>query len=834
MELQLLLAVLLLYTAVSLFVFLFYKGDELFKPGRKDPQYLHDLLPWFRLAAPGIVQNKDGSYLMTLKYRGPDLDSSTKAELVTLASHVNNALRRLGGGWVMFAESRRIVAEPYRAGHFPNEIAQHCEAERVKRFQQEGTYFESEYYLTLQFLPPSEKTKRLEKFFIEDTQEHKSTDPQQDIRYFNDEVNKITDILANIWPDVRRCNDDELLTYLHSTISTKRHGVKSPDIPIYLDAILQDDHFVAGIRPLLGDKHIQCISVKGFPVSVIPMMLDGLNRLGVEYRFVNRFVFLDAMDAERQLKNAMKRWYSNAKSSLTYVKERLLDMESQLVDDDALDKGADAKLALQTLKKDIAAFGYYTFTVVVMDGNEAELTKKARLIEQVINTIGFTSHLETVNSVEAWLGTIPGIVKANVRKPILSTLQVARLIPTSAVWAGPAWNKHFNAPPLFQAITDGNTPFRYPLHVGDVGHTMLIGPTGTGKSTFLNFMAMQFLRYAGSRIVFFDVKKGSMVTTHLMGGRFYELANNEQSLRLQPLADINEDTNKTWAAEWIEYLIGQANVTVTPAYKREIWNSLTSLANGPRQHRTLTGFTFTVQTNAIRQAMAPYIEGGAYGHIFDGSDTAIQDNPWLSFEMADLLGSTHAAIPALSYLMHFIERKLDGRPCLIVFDEAWLLLSAIEEQIKRLIKTARSKNASIIFASQSLDDVATSPIFATINDNVLTRIFLPNSRAQDEATSRLYRACGLNARQLEILALATPKQDYYLTSENGNRLFQLGLDPLTLTVVGSNSTMDLKIMQEAVSNHEPQATKAFLMAKGHIEIANNLRAINKPCLSKYA
>jgi type IV secretion system protein VirB4 len=83
-----------------------------------------------------------------------------------------------------------------------------------------------------------------------------------------------------------------------------------------------------------------------------------------------------------------------------------------------------------------------------------------------------------MNAVEAWLGSIPGNPYANVRQPIVHTLNLAHMMPVSAVWAGPETNRHLEAPPLMMAETRGSTPFRLDLHVGDVGHTLVVGPTG--------------------------------------------------------------------------------------------------------------------------------------------------------------------------------------------------------------------------------------------------------------------------------------------------------------------------------------------------------------------
>src|SRR5690606_13933823 len=130
--------------------------------------------------------------------------------------------------------------------------------------------------------------------------------------------------------------------------------------------------------------------------------------------------------------------------------------------------------------------------------------ERLRLVEKVIQGRDFTCMAERVNAVEAWLGSLPGHVYANVRQPPISTLNLAHMMPFSAVWAGPERDEHFDAPPLFLAKTEGSTPFRFSLHVGDVGHTLVVGPTGAGKSVLLALMALQFRRYPESQIFAFD------------------------------------------------------------------------------------------------------------------------------------------------------------------------------------------------------------------------------------------------------------------------------------------------------------------------------------------
>src|SRR6266436_1784538 len=134
---------------------------------RNKPQSLADFLPWAALVADGVVLNKDGSLQRTARFRGPDLDSATPAELVGVTARLNNALRRLGSGWAIFVEASRHSAQDYPASQFPDPISSLVDAERAAQFEEEGAHFESAYYLTFAFLPPAEEAARAESFLYE-------------------------------------------------------------------------------------------------------------------------------------------------------------------------------------------------------------------------------------------------------------------------------------------------------------------------------------------------------------------------------------------------------------------------------------------------------------------------------------------------------------------------------------------------------------------------------------------------------------------------------------------------------------------------------------------
>jgi type IV secretion system protein VirB4 len=480
---------------------------------------------------------------------------------------------------------------------------------------------------------------------------------------------------------------------------------------------------------------------------------------------------------------------------------------SVLVDTDAANKAADADLALQELGADVSGMAYVTATIAVWDADPRLADEKLRLVEKVVQGRDFTAIVETVNAVDAWLGSLPGHAYANVRQPPISTLNLAHMIPLSAVWAGPERDEHLGSPPLLYGKTEGSTPFRLSLHVGDVGHTLVVGPTGAGKSVLLALMALQFRRYARSQVFAFDFGGSIRAAALAMGGDWHDLGGGltegkEASVSLQPLARIQDTYERAWAADWVLAILAREGIPVTPDVKEHIWTALTSLASAPVEERTITGLNVLLQSNDLKQALGPYCIGGPYGRLLDAEAEHIGAASVQAFEIEGLVG-TGAAPAVLSYLFHRIDDRLDGRPTLLIIDEGWLALDdeGFAGQLREWLKTLRKKNASVVFATQSLSDIDNSGIAPAIIESCPTRLLLPNERAIEPQITAIYRRFGLNDRQIEILARATPKRDYYCQSRRGNRLFELGLSEIGLALCAASSKTDQALIASMVAEH---------------------------------
>jgi type IV secretion system protein VirB4 len=322
-------------------------------------------------------------------------------------------------------------------------------------------------------------------------------------------------------------------------------------------------------------------------------------------------------------------------------------------------------------------------------------------------------------------------------------------------------------------------------------------------------------------VYFFDKERSSRITTLGVGGEFYDLAGAGGSLAFQPLARIDEEHERNWAMEWLQALLrheAKSATFVSPERKTTLWNALSRLAASPVQERTLTGLRTLVQDKAIKDALASYCLDGPYGRLLDAEAETLSLARWQVFEMHELMKSyPNAVMPLLTYLFHRLDQRFGKAPTLLILDEGWLFLDdpVFAPKIREWLKTLRKKKVYVVFASQSLADLAQSTILETVKESCFTKIYLPNRMAtDDERSMAFYRGFGLNDQQIAIIAGATPKREYYFTSPAGNRLFSLALGELGLSYCAATSADDQRLADRWCDLPTARFNDEYLRAKG--------------------
>ncbi len=777
---------------------------------RKQPQGLADLLLWFGLVDDGIVLQRDGSFLAAWEYRGPDLQSATHAEMAAVARRLNRILR-LGTGWMIQVDSFRSFSSGYApTGAFPDDVTALIDSERREQFGQEGSHFENEYFLALTYMPPVAASEKLSGFMMSRSGESGNAEVNvgsEALRYFKAKVRQFEDVFSAQFPVTRlkasvtnlgdgyERVDDHLLAYLRRCLTGIRGPVVQPEIPVFLNDLLAMEDFRGGMDTMMGNRHLRTLSVDAFPRATYPGSLSVLDTVPCEYRWNTRAILMDPSEAQGTIGKISKKWKFQQRGLRDQV---FKSSGGGQLNQWAMSMVADSDGALAEATSGEVHFCYLSSSIVLQQRDRKFLDNMIGEFRKVLINRGFGVRIEDINAVDAFFGTLPGNGVAQVRRVIAHTRNYVDLMPISAVWAGEKTNPSAlmpaNSPPLLHAATQGGTPYRLNLHDYDVGHTLIVGPTGAGKSVQLALFVSQWFRYPNARVFAFDKGHSLYTLCKAAGGRFYDIG--EGGLAFQPLRDIDQESEFGWGQEWVETVLRMQKVDIGPAERNTINRALRQLASAPRERRTLTELQANLQDERLKAGLDPYVIDGALGGLLDSRNDGLTTARFVVCEMETLLSGSYSeatVMAVLLYLFRRMERALDGSPTLVPIDEAWLFLKhpAWRDKIQDWLKTLRKKNAVVVLATQSMADIKESPIASAILQSTATKIYLPNSEAGNEGMRQFYEYAGLNSREIELLQTATPKRDYYIVQRLGRRMISFRLGPVALAFLGVSGHRDL-------------------------------------------
>jgi type IV secretion system protein VirB4 len=768
-----------------------------------------DLLPYAALIAPGIVLCKDGTFLAGFVAHGQDTASSTADELAFVSAQFNNAVKLLGSGWMLHVDAVRSIHHAYSRpedSHFPDPVSQLIDDER-RDFFSGGVCYRTKTVVILSFKPNfgAEKMTAAAK-----TGGGSSTALERSLELFQNTLLEFEDALSAVL-HLKRLADyaeadesgssarySELLSHLQLCLTGIEQPVQIPDTPMYLDALLGSEELIGGLTPRIGDQHIAVISIDGLPQESWPAMLSVLDGLQLQYRFSSRFICLDQLDAQKEITSYRKGWEQNV---FRFI-DKYFNLPNARPNMDASNMVNDAGDALMEVQGGYVGAGFLSACIVLLHEDQVILQDWARELRRAILTLGFGCRIETINALDAWLGTHPGNWFANLRRPLINTLNLADLLPLSSIWAGerncPCPFYPAESPALMVCTTDGSTPFWFNLHVRDVGHTLIFGPIGAGKSTLLALIAAQFRRYDQAQVFAFDKGMSMFALCEAVGGTHYDVGGSD-ALSFAPLQRIDDPAELAWAEEWVGTLLELQGTPVTPRDRNEIHKAMSLLCSSPVGMRSLTDFVNLLQDQRLKEGLQHYTRAGAMGYLLDAETDQLGLSPFMVFEIEDLMNlGDKNLIPVLLYLFHRIEKALTGQPVLLVLDEAWLMLGhpVFRAKIREWLKVLRKANCAVVMATQSLSDAKNSGILDVLVESCQTKVFLPNITARQEVQSELYQQMGLNNKQIEIIASATPKRDYYVVTAYGRRLIQLALQKAELAFVGISDKENISRIKE--------------------------------------
>lgn len=810
-----------------------------------------DLLNYASTPADGVVICKNGALMATFKLRGEDQHILSVDDCNRLSENLNSIFMSFDTGMAFHMDVIRHPAPSYfdkKDSFFPDKVTAAIEQDRANFFKSKDAIYDSEIYLSVTWLPPLLSTQKIVKAMYHDETRRVKTHKQQSLDLLAEFEKKLLDLenhLSTVYPVVKRLKCytrtdeygvettyDPLLSWLYFCISGIWQEFALSETPLYIDQVLAED-FKSGVVPIIGNKYIRTISIEGLRGQTSPGMLNALSEIGCGYRWDSRYIAMDMTESESYMKKHRKLWNQKKRGFLA----QLFNLPTSNVNRDAFRMIEEAEGAIEEIQSQTRLYGFFTQVLVLMDEDIENLNSNVRQIEKLLRNMGLKPRIEEINNMEAYFGSLPAHCYENVRRPVVSTMNAADLVPVYTPWSGERkapcpFTGYKNAPALMQCVTGAsyNLPFNLNLHVGDLGHTLILGPTGSGKSTLLCTLASQFMRYRKMKVISFDKGKSMYCLAKATNGKHYEPA-GENSLSFCPLGIIDNEADLGWAIDWIESMIKLNNVTVTPDISKGIQDTLTqmwdgkraALESGTKYDMSLTNFTNMCQHESVRQAMSTYTigQGGdnPLGRLLDGK--AEEDNlhdftGFTVFEIERLMGlGDKYCLPVLDYLFYCIQKSFDGYPTVIFLDEAWVMLGneAFKGKIKEWLKVLRKANCALVLATQSLSDAENSGILDVLVESCPSKIFLPNPSATSEIAKPLYRKFGLNNSQIEIIAAGEKKRDYYYVSEKNAREFRLALDKFQLAFVGVSDKKDLQTIDELIAVNKDEWVDSWLKVK---------------------
>jgi type IV secretion system protein VirB4 len=505
----------------------------------------------------------------------------------------------------------------------------------------------------------------------------------------------------------------------------------------------------------------------------------------------------------------MTQSFSFANRTIAIKRMQLQQNRMIQAQDKAVSQIADISRALDMAMSGDIGFGEHHFSLLCFDDNSPkslENTVSSAGVE--LSNCGMQPVREIVNMEPTFWGQLPGNGDYLVRKSTINTLNLSGFAAMHNYPVGKIENNHWGEYVTVLNTTSG-TSYYFNFHVRDVGHTLIIGPTGAGKTVLMNFLCAQAQKFK-PRMYFFDKDRGAEIFIRAIGG-IYTAIDPSSYCGFNPLKMPDNGPNRTFLLDWLRLLVTVNDEQLTSEDIKLLSSAIEGNYKLNHQDRKLSNivpFLGIATGDNLASRIEMWHGYGSHAKIFDNDEDTIDLEKARSFgfEMGDLLKDSISLGPVLSYIFHRINISLDGYPTMLVLDEAWALIDnpIFAPKIKDWLKVLRKLNAFVIFATQSVEDAAKSRISDTLIQQTATQIFLPNLKA-----TTVYRTSFmLSEREYEIIKTTEPSSRYFLVKQGINavvaRIDLSGMDNVINVLSGRSDTVLLlkKLIEEYGENPE--------------------------------
>lgn len=538
-----------------------------------------------------------------------------------------------------------------------------------------------------------------------------------------------------------------------------------------------------------GTRYASMVSLKEYRSATFAGIMDEFLHMPCEFIISQSFQFSDRMASIAKMQLQQRRLVQSEDVAVSQIQEI----------NQALDSSMSGEFG----------FGEHHITIMCIADSKKELDTYSSEAVVAFANFGANAVREQINMQAAFWSQLPGNFEYIVRKSTINTLNLASFASFHNYPAGMAKDNFWgDAVSVFN--TTSGTPFFFSFHVRDVGHTMIIGPTGAGKTVLLNFLAAQAQKFR-PRTFFFDKDRGAEIFIRAIGGQ-YMVIDPAKNSGFNPFQLNDSPSNRSFLVDWLKTLVSVNNEIITAEEIATITSAVDGNYKLPKEKRQISNISafFGIETpGSIASRLRMWHSGGSRAKIFDNEKDSIDFNSARSFgfEMGELLKDKVTMAPALLYLFHRINMSLDGTKTMVVLDEAWALIDnpIFAPRIKDWLKVMRKLNAFVVFATQSVEDAAKSQISDTLVQQTSTQIYLPNLKATD-----VYRKVFmLSEREFLLVKTTDPSSRFFLVKQdNAGVVARIDLKGMTdLVNVLSGRADTVRLLDEIIEKTGPNPDK---------------------------
>ncbi|MGB6450378.1 MAG: VirB4 family type IV secretion/conjugal transfer ATPase [Steroidobacteraceae bacterium] len=732
-------------------------------------------IPYAAHVSEGVVKTTFGDYVQIFRLSGTSFESADDVELNAWHERLNVLWRNVATPQVALwthLVRRREGVPPLAAGHagFAQSLAERYRARLSGETLMVNELYVSAVYRPVSSAPAGWLTKLMSR-----------TQPgaiQLELRDALDACEKLGQTLCA-----------SLERYEPELLGICRVGERLHSRPLELLAFLLNGEAapvplsrgpiyraLGAVRMLFGNEAIEyrsaaetrlgaVLGIKEYATPTVVGMYDRLLSAPFPFVLTQSFAFLSKAAGQGLLQRQFNRM-ANA-------------------GDFAVSQAQELKAALDALTSNEFVMGDHHLSLQVLaeggergtSGGDARLAD-ARLIKSLNDRValarslladtGMTVAREDLALEAAFWAQLPGNFPMRPRRAPITSRNFCAMAPFHNHPCGRPTGNHWGDA-LALLVTSARSPYYFSLHASDptapdggsrkdTGHSLICGPTGSGKTVLIGFLLAMLSRQGVTQVVF-DKDRGLEILVRALGGEYLPLRNGVRTgfnpLQLPGVAD-DEEFLKTWLGTLVRPPSGRPLTVREQSDLDQALRGTLALERPERRLSRLAEFLDPTDPEGVHARLARWCEAtsGDYGWVFDNVEDSVvprlQGRPVIGFDVTDFLENELARPPVTLYLFHLVRRLLDGRRLVCWMDEFWRLLAdpAFERFAKDGPKTWRKLNGVMCLATQSASDVLQSPISRTIVEQTPTKIFFPNVDANEED---YITGLGLTEREFKLV-----------------------------------------------------------------------------------